>query len=183
MLERRLLVSAAAFRQTYDDFQLNTFLGTTFLVRSIPEVRAKGVEADFMFLPFEGLYAEVVNRGLVEELQRSYRVNIAGPSTMAALLNSLQRGFRTFASQKRSSEVWRVLGAVKTEFQKFSTVLASSRKRLQQVDDDLEQLIGTRTRAITRNLRAVEQLDERASTLVIGESGESDADEGETEET
>ena len=136
-----------------------------------------------MFLPFEGLYAEVVNRGLVEELQRSYRVNIAGPSTMAALLNSLQMGFRTFAIQKRSSEVWRVLGAVKTEFQKFSTVLASSRKRLQQVDDDLEQLIGTRTRAITRNLRAVEQLDERATTLVIGESGKSDADEGETEET
>jgi DNA recombination protein RmuC len=136
-----------------------------------------------MFLPFEGLYAEVVNRGLVEELQRSYRVNIAGPSTMAALLNSLQMGFRTFAIQKRSSEVWRVLGAVKTEFQKFSTVLASSRKRLQQVDDDLEQLIGTRTRAITRNLRAVEQLDERATTLVIGDSGESDTDEGETEET
>ncbi len=135
-----------------------------------------------MFLPFEGLYAEVVNRGLVEELQRSYRVNIAGPSTMAALLNSLQMGFRTFAIQKRSSEVWRVLGAVKTEFQKFSTVLASSRKRLQQVDDDLEQLIGTRTRAITRNLRAVEQLDERTTTLVIGDSGESDADEGETEE-
>ena len=136
-----------------------------------------------MFLPFEGLYAEVVNRGLVEELQRNYRVNIAGPSTMAALLNSLQMGFRTFAIQKRSSEVWRVLGAVKTEFQKFSTVLASSRKRLQQVDDDLEQLIGTRTRAITRNLRAVEQLDERATTLVIGESGESDADDGETEES
>ncbi|MEN6635588.1 MAG: DNA recombination protein RmuC [Clostridiaceae bacterium] len=136
-----------------------------------------------MFLPFEGLYAEVVNHGLVEELQRSYRVNIAGPSTMAALLNSLQMGFRTFAIQKRSSEVWRVLGAVKTEFQKFGTVLASSRKRLQQVDDDLEQLIGTRTRAITRNLRAVEQLDERATTLVIGEPGESDTDEGESEET
>ncbi len=136
-----------------------------------------------MFLPFEGLYAEVVNRGLVEELQRSYRVNIAGPSTMAALLNSLQMGFRTFAIQKRSSEVWRVLGAVKTEFQKFSNVLSSSRKRLQQVDDDLEQLIGTRTRAITRNLRAVEQLDERNTTLVIGELGETDADEGETEET
>ena len=136
-----------------------------------------------MFLPFEGLYAEVVNRGLVEELQRSYRVNIAGPSTMAALLNSLQMGFRTFAIQKRSSEVWRVLGAVKTEFQKFSTVLSSSRKRLQQVDDDLEQLIGTRTRAITRNLRAVEQLDERTTTLVIGEPSETDADEGESEET
>ena len=136
-----------------------------------------------LFLPFEGLYAEVVNRGLVEELQRSYRVNIAGPSTMAALLNSLQMGFRTFAIQKRSSEVWRVLGAVKTEFQKFATVLASSRKRLQQVDDDLEQLIGTRTRAITKNLRSVEQLDERSTTLVIGAPGEGDSDEGESENT
>lgn len=130
-----------------------------------------------LFLPFEGLYAEVINRGLVEELQRSYRVNIAGPSTMAAMLNSLQMGFRTFAIQKRSSEVWRVLGAVKTEFQKFSSILASSRKRLQQVDDELEQLIGTRTRAITRNLRAVEQLDERSSTLVIGALEEADDSE------
>jgi len=134
-----------------------------------------------MFLPFEGLYAEVVNRGLVEDLQRSYRVNIAGPSTMAALLNSLQMGFRSFAIQKRSSEVWRVLGAVKTEFQKFGNVLASSRKRLQQVDDDLEQLIGTRTRAITKNLRAVEQLDERSITLVIGALADSETDEGENE--
>ena len=131
-----------------------------------------------MFLPFEGLYAEVVNRGLVEELQRNYRVNIAGPSTMAALLNSLQMGFRTFAIQKRSGEVWRVLGAVKTEFQKFSSVLSSSRKRLQQVDDDLEQLIGTRTRAITRNLRAVEQMDERETNIVFGALPEVDADEG-----
>ena len=131
-----------------------------------------------MFLPFEGLYAEVVNRGLVEDLQRTYRVNIAGPSTMAALLNSLQMGFRSFAIQKRSSEVWRVLGAVKTEFQKFGTVLASSRKRLQQVDDDLEQLIGTRTRAITRNLRAVEQMDERETNIVFNALPEMDADEG-----
>ena len=120
---------------------------------------------------------------MVEELQRTYRVNIAGPSTMAALLNSLQMGFRTFAIQKRSSEVWRVLGAVKTEFQKFSNVLASSRKRLQQVDDDLEQLIGTRTRAITRNLRAVEQLDERDTTLVIGALNDGEPDEGENETT
>ena len=135
-----------------------------------------------MFLPFEGLYAEVVNRGLVEDLQRSYRVNIAGPSTMAALLNSLQMGFRSFAIQKRSSEVWRVLGAVKTEFQKFGNVLASSRKRLQQVDDDLEQLIGTRTRAITRNLRAVEQLDERSTTMVIGALADGDADESDAVE-
>ncbi|HAX40752.1 MAG TPA: DNA recombination protein RmuC, partial [Clostridiales bacterium] len=135
-----------------------------------------------MFLPFEGLYAEVVNRGLVEELQRSYRVNIAGPSTMAALLNSLQMGFRTFAIQKRSSEVWRVLGAVKTEFQKFGTVLASSRKRLQQVDDDLEQLIGTRTRAITRNLRAVEQMDERGTSIVLGALPDGEPEDGDAVE-
>ncbi len=124
-------------------------------------------EFAILFLPFEGLYAEVVNRGLVEELQRSYRVNIAGPSTMAALLNSLQMGFRAFAIQKRSSEVWRVLGAVKTEFQKFSTVLASSRQRLRQVDSDLDQLIGTRTNAIERRLRSVEQLDDRAAGLLL----------------
>ncbi len=121
-----------------------------------------------MFLPFEGLYAEVVNRGLVEELQRTCRVNIAGPSTMAAMLNSLQMGFRTFAIQKRSSEVWRVLGAVKTEFNKFSIVLANSRKHIQQADNDLEQLIGTRTRAISRNLRAVEQLDDNGTNAIFG---------------
>lgn len=132
-----------------------------------------------MFLPFEGLYAEVVNRGLVEELQRTCRVNIAGPSTMAALLNSLQMGFRTFAIQKRSSEVWRVLGAVKTEFTKFSNVLASSRKHLRQVDDDLEQLIGTRTRAISRNLRSVEQLDEHTTGLLFasGDAGNAESED------
>ena len=135
-----------------------------------------------MFLPFEGLYAEVVNRGLVEDLQRTYRVNIAGPSTMAALLNSLQMGFRSFAIQKRSSEVWRVLGAVKTEFQKFGTVLASSRKRLQQVDDELEQLIGTRTRAIARNLRAVEQMDERGASFVLSALPEAEIEDSETAE-
>jgi len=136
-----------------------------------------------MFLPFEGLYAEVVNRGLVEELQRTCRVNIAGPSTMAAMLNSLQMGFRTFAIQKRSSEVWRVLGAVKTEFHKFSNVLANSRKHLQQADSDLEQLIGTRTRAITRNLRAVEQLDESSTGAIFGalDASTIDADASEDE--
>jgi DNA recombination protein RmuC len=76
-----------------------------------------------LFLPFEGLYAEVVNRGLVEILQRDYQVNIAGPSTLAALLNSLQMSFRAFAIQKRSGEVWQVLGAVKTEFDKFAEAL------------------------------------------------------------
>lgn len=136
-----------------------------------------------MFLPFEGLYAEVVNRGLVEELQRTCRVNIAGPSTMAAMLNSLQMGFRTFAIQKRSSEVWRVLGAVKTEFNNFERVLASSRKHLQQADDDLEKLIGTRTRAISRTLRSVEQLDESSTgaIFVALDASSIDADASEDE--
>ena len=124
-------------------------------------------EFAILFLPFEGLYAEAVNRGLMEELQRSCRVNIAGPSTMAALLNSLQMGFRTFAIQKRSGEVWRVLGAVKTEFEKFESVLTSSQKRLSQVNDELDQLIGVRTRSIVRKLKSVEQIDVASSARLL----------------
>ena len=112
-----------------------------------------------LFLPFEGLYAEAVNRGLLEELQRTYRVNVTGPSTMAAFLNSLQMGFRTLAIQQRSGEVWQVLGAVKTEFEKFGEVLERSQQRLQQVNNELDTLIGTRTRAINRKLKDVERLD------------------------
>lgn len=112
-----------------------------------------------MFLPFEGLYAEVVNHGLVEVLQRDYSVNIAGPSTMAALLNSLQMGFKTLQIQKRSSEVWQVLGAVKTEFGKFEEVLSSAKNRIRQLDEDLDKLVGVRTRGINRKLREIEQLD------------------------
>lgn len=112
-----------------------------------------------MFLPFEGLYAEVVNHGLVEVLQRDYSVNIAGPSTMAALLNSLQMGFKTLQIQKRSSEVWQILGAVKTEFGKFEDVLSSARNRIRQLDEDLDKLVGVRTRGINRKLREIEQLD------------------------
>ena len=140
-------------------------------------------EFAIMFLPFEGLYAEVVNRGLVEELQRCYRVNIAGPSTMAALLNSLQMGFRTIAIQKRSSEVWQVLGAVKTEFEKFASVLQSSQRRLLQVNDELDQLIGTRTRSIVRKLRSVERLeDDMAAASLLGtERLLADPDDGDQE--
>lgn len=120
-----------------------------------------------MFLPFEGLYAEVVRRGLLEVLQREYKVNIAGPTTMAALLNSLQMGFRTLAIQKRSGEVWNVLGAVKTEFANFSTALGKARTHLRQADDDLEILIGRRTRAIERKLRSVESLTAADSAEVL----------------
>ena len=121
-----------------------------------------------MFLPFEGLYSEVVNRGMVEVLQREYKVNIAGPTTMAALLNSLQMGFRTLAIQKHSSEVWEVLGAVKTEFSTFSKSLEQTRYRLRQADEELDKLVGTRTRAIERKLRSVEALDGRESDELLG---------------
>ena len=109
-----------------------------------------------MFLPFEGLYAEAVNLGLVETLQREYSVSITGPSTMAAMLNSLQMGFRTLAIQKRSNEVWEILGSVKKEFGNFSDALEKTQKHSRQVDDDLEKLIGTRTRQINRSLSKVE---------------------------
>lgn len=121
-----------------------------------------------MFLPFEGLYSEVVNRGMLEVLQRDYKVNIAGPTTMAALLNSLQMGFRTLAIQKHSSEVWEVLGAVKTEFNTFGKVLEQTRSRLRQADEELDKLVGTRTRAIERKLRSVEALDGRDPDEVLG---------------
>ncbi len=120
-----------------------------------------------LFLPFEGLYAEVVNSGLVEGLQREYQVNIAGPSTMAAMLNALQMGFRTLAIQKRSNEVWTILGAVKTEFDKFGDVLSKAQKSLQGAERQLDLLMGTRTNAINRKLREVERLDpQQAQTLL-----------------
>lgn len=113
-------------------------------------------EFAIMFLPFEGLYSEVVNRGLVEVLQRDYKVNIAGPSTMAALLNSLQMGFKTLAVQKRSAEVWEVLGGVKQEFDKFNDVLVLTQQRLDQANKELDKLVGVRTRQIQRRLKNVQ---------------------------
>lgn len=113
-------------------------------------------EFAIMFLPFEGLYSEVVNRGMVEVLQRDYKVNIAGPSTMAALLNSIQMGFKTLAVQKRSAEVWQVLGSVKKEFDTFAKVLESTQKKLDQANKDLDTLVGVRTRQIQRRLKDVE---------------------------
>lgn len=112
-----------------------------------------------LFLPFEGLYAEVVNRGMVEKLQKMYRVNIAGPSTMAALLNSLQMGFSTLAIRERSAEIEKVLQAVKTEFDKFDTVLLAAQKKLDGANNDLDKLIGTRTRMIKSKLKNVSKLE------------------------
>lgn len=118
-------------------------------------------EFAIMFLPFEGLYAEVVNRGMVEVLQREYKVNVAGPSTMGALLNSLQLGFKTLAVQKRSAEVWQILNDVKREFDAFADVLEKTQTRLNQANTELDNLVGVRTRKIQSQLSKVQKLEEK----------------------
>ena len=132
-----------------------------------------------MFLPTEGLYAEVLRLNLMEPIQREYRVSIAGPSTMAALLNSLQMGFKSVAIQKRSGEVWKVLGAVKTEFASFEKTLAKTRDRLRLADEELGRLIGARTHKINRSLERVTALpaDDEVSQLVDKYAGADDEDE------
>ena len=112
-----------------------------------------------LFLPFEGLYSEVVNRGMVEELQRKYKVSLAGPSTIAALLNALQMGFRTLAVQKRSSEVWQVLRGVKREFDAFADTLEKTQSRLEQANRELDNLVGVRTRQMQKQLAKVQTED------------------------
>lgn len=115
-------------------------------------------EFAILFIPTEGLYAELIRGGMAETLQREYQVTLAGPTTMSALLNSLQMGFRTLAIQKRSGEVWKVLGAVKTEFDSFGSVLEATKNRLNQANDELDKLVGVRTRKIQRTLKNVEAL-------------------------
>lgn len=113
-----------------------------------------------MFLPFEGIYAEVVRRAdLLEYLQRNYNIIVTGPTTLAAILNSLQIGFKTLAIQKRSSEVWETLGAVKSEFEKFGGILEKAKDKIQGGLNDMDSLVGVRTRAIQRKLRSVESLE------------------------
>ena len=135
---------------------------TVTIRREAKDIRDKYIdppnttEFAVMFLPFEGLYSEVVNRGMVEVLQREYKVSIAGPSTMAALLNSIQMGFRTLAVQKRSAEVWKLLGSVKNEFETFNAVLAATQSKLDQANKELDKLVGVRSRQISRKLAAVE---------------------------
>lgn len=142
--------------------------------KSAKDIRDKYIDppytTDFgiMFLPIEGLYAEVVKRtNLVEILQREYRINVTGPTTLAALLNSLQMGFKTLAIEKRSSEVWKVLGAVKTEFGKFEDVLKAAQKKLNQASVDLDKLVGTRTKQINRKLMDVESLSSDITERII----------------
>jgi DNA recombination protein RmuC len=125
-----------------------------------------------LFVPTEGLFAEVLRRpGLFESLQRDFHVTVAGPTTLLAQINSLQMGFRTLAIEKRSSEVWRVLGAVKSEFGKFGTVLDKVRDNLEKARDQIDET-GKRTRAIERNLRGVEVLPETAPVLPAPEESE-----------
>ncbi len=135
-----------------------------------------------MFLPLEGLYAEAMrDMGLVEEIQRSQRVVIAGPSTLTALLNSLQMGFRTLAIEKHSAEVWKLLGAVKTDFGKFALMLENTQKRLRQASDSVD-LAFNRTKTIERHLRKVEALDgTQAKMLLPDESTDETSTEDETE--
>lgn len=147
------------------------------LKKEAKDIRQKYVQppntTDFaiMFLPVEGLYAEAVKLGMVEELQKAeYRINIAGPTTMAAMLNSLQMGFKTLSIQKYSSEVWDTLAGVKAEFIKFADVLEKIRGNLKTADNNLEKLIGARTNAINRKLRNVELMDNYdGDTLVLQE--------------
>ena len=112
-----------------------------------------------MFLPVEGLYAEAVNRGLIEELQNKYKIMIAGPSTMAAMLSSIRMGFKTLAIQKQTSEVWDVLRNVKLEFEKFDAVLSATQTKLNQANAELDKLVGVRTRAIVRKLDKVDSIE------------------------
>ena len=153
--------------------------------RMAREIRDKYLEppytTDFgiMFLPFENIYAEVIRRtALVEQLQREFRVVVTGPTTLGAILNSLQMGFRTLAIEKRSSEVWTVLAAVKTEFGKFGGMLAKVQKNLESAGSHLEEVMGKRTRAIERKLRQVQELPaEQSNNILAIENTLSDEDD------
>jgi DNA recombination protein RmuC len=124
-----------------------------------------------MFLPFEGIYAEVVRKAsLLEELQRTYKVIVTGPTTLAAILNSLQMGFRTLAIQKRSSEVWKILGAVKKEFENFGGMLEKAQKNIRVASDQIDEVMGKRTRAIQRKLQGVEVLSDAEAQILIPQS-------------
>lgn len=134
-----------------------------------------------MFLPFEGIYAEVVRKAsLLEELQKQYKVIVTGPTTLAAILNSLQMGFRTLALQKRSSEVWKILGAVKTEFDKFGGLLQKAQKNINAASDTVEELLGKRSKAISRKLKDVEALPASEAQQLLPDMGldlEDDSDQ------
>ena len=121
-----------------------------------------------MFLPIEGLYIEALDMGLFEELQREFRINIAGPTTLTAILNSLAMGFKTLIIQKKSSDVFKLLGAVKTEFEKFAETLEKTQRKVGEASDELDKLVGTRTRMIRSKLKGIEALDSTESAKMLG---------------
>lgn len=122
-----------------------------------------------MFLPTEGLFAEIVRQpDLIAQLQREFKIIVTGPTTLAAILNSLQMGFRTLALQKRSSEVWEILGAVKTEFQRFGDVLGKAQKKISEANNEIDKLVGTRTRMMLSKLRGVTELPEEQAQRLLG---------------
>ncbi len=156
-LEARIKAEAKAIREKYIDPPNTTDFG-------------------IMFLPVEGLYAEVLRRpGLCDSLQRDYRIVVTGPTTLAALLNSLQMGFRTLAIEKRSSEVWELLGAVKTQFSKFGEVLAKTKKKLQEASNTIDKA-EIRTRVIERKLSKVQELPQTDSAKLMEPTGNDDDD-------
>lgn len=140
------------------------------VLKAAKDIRTKYISPPYttefaiMFLPFEGLYAEVLRLGLVDTLQRDYRINIAGPTTMAAMLNSFQMGFRSLALQKQSGEVWDTLAKVRTEFDKFGDVLVKTQTKMEQAQKDLEKLVGVRIRGIQRALKGVATVGEPEET-------------------
>ena len=153
---------------TNDSKQVEAALKTleTKIERFAADIASKYIEVPYttnfavLFLPIEGLYAEAIRRGLIEKLQTKYSVVLAGPTTMSALLNSLQIGFKTLAIQKKSQEVWHVLANAKNEFDKFSDVLAKAQEKIQSAGTELDRLIGTRTRMIQSKLKNLETLGE-----------------------
>ena len=137
-------------------------------------------EFGIMFLPFEGIYAEVVRRSaLLEDLQRNYHVVVTGPTTLAAILNSLQMGFRTLAIQKYSGEVWKILGAVKKEFESMGGMLEKAKKHLETANGQIDNVLGVRTRAIQRRLKDVDTLSAEDARKIIPEIGPLEEEEKE----
>ncbi|MDP3296226.1 MAG: DNA recombination protein RmuC [Thermodesulfovibrionia bacterium] len=129
----------------------------------------KTTDFGIMFLPIEGLYAEVVRRPALFEVLQSYNIMIAGPTTLSAFLNSLLMGFRTLVIEKRSSEVWKILGAVKTEFERFGVVLKKAQEKIKEADDEIDKLVGVRTKQIQRKLKNVQELPSQESLLYISD--------------
>jgi DNA recombination protein RmuC len=148
-----------------DEIEVATKALESTIKKMAKDIRDKYIDppntTDFaiLFLPFESIYAEVIRRsGLVDQLRDEFKITVAGPTTLVAILNSLQMGFRTLALQKRSSEVWKVLGSVKKEFENFGGMLEKAQKNIQTGMSQLDEVVGTRTRAIQRQLRGVDSL-------------------------